>query len=646
VAPAAAPAEVETDIAIAPVAVQLCQTCHAELAAGAALCRCCGSNPEKPPAPAPNLSREELAPLVGNEANEKAGYEAQEDEEPVRRRPGQGVGKRTGPPRTKRERQEQFNWTCLGLNFYYAKLAGSVGSICLLFFAFRVVLSGDLPAGMFVFLGLEPALGFVTALLGATGSVLCCWAPPRIEVRPLARALLAIDGATAALRFPSAALGALALSAAGGAGLASAAILFGALAFLGGLASLVLFLFFLRRLTYFLGRDDLRDETMSILLALVAVLVCTFFGTFLIGGALVRFPSFGRPLSYLGTLVLLAAIGKVWFRLFHLLRRVQRLAQARATRSPRSLLSEVPVWAWGALPVTALALLAGWVGLMALPGLRGAPTAGPVPQVATAGRPGPAAPQPGPPKQPAAPPKPPTAPPMPPAPPPPKVPPPATDFPGLLGYWALDEGEGTRAADSSGHGRHATAVKAQWADGVRGKALRLSGKDSYLDYSDSPAFSFAAGAPFTLALWVQTTEGGGTLLSQRRHGDGTPLLDIDFGGGFGDGRLQFHVRQDGHGLFYGNIKGGAINDGRWHHVAATRSGGDLELFLDGVSQGRATDRMSAGPITTDWRALGSERHHSATGFPAANPHFKGCLDEFCIFGRVLRPEEIAKLAGR
>jgi hypothetical protein len=223
------------------------------------------------------------------------------------------------------------------------------------------------------------------------------------------------------------------------------------------------------------------------------------------------------------------------------------------------------------------------------------------------------------------------------------VPPPATDFPGLLGYWALDEGDGTRAADSSGHGRHATAVKAQWADGVRGRALRLNGKDSYLDYGDSPAFSFAAGAPFTLAFWAQTTEASGTLLSQRQHRDGSPVIDLNFGGG----HVTLQARQDGNELAGPvTVSGGAIHDGRWHHVAVTHSGDAWELFLDGASQGSAAGARARGPFTTDWRALGSERYHVETGYPIGNPHFKGCLDEFCIFGRVLRPEEIAKLAGR
>ncbi len=620
--PAPGPAP-EPAIVSSPAAIRLCPACHAELADGAAPCASCGRTAESRPAPAPVRTWEEQPHAEAHEA-EPYRLRDERDDTPRRsrrRRPGHGAAGRAGVRGRQVERQDQFNLLYLGLRLHYGKVVGSLLSIGLLVLAFQLAFVNgqkDRPAGAFVFLGLEPVVGLAVALLGTTAWALCYRAPPRRGLRPLILAALALDGVLIGVRLLGAVLGALAVSPAGGTGPALAAAPFGALGALGTLAGVVLFLFFLRRLAASLGRSDLGDEAMSILRALAAVVGAAFFCALLLGGLTVSLPKVGLSLGGLAVVFLTVVLGKVGLRLRQLLSRLQGIVERGTSEDGGGLLTSLPVWAWVALPA-ALVFLVGWVALMTLPGSGGVPGAA-------------AATQPGPQKS---------------APlPPPNVPPPATDFPGLLGYWAFDEGEGTWAADSSGHGYRAALVNAGWADGVRGKALRLSGKGSYLDYSEPPAFSFGAAAPFTLALWARTTERGGTLLSQRKHGDGTPLLDLDFGSGFGDGRLQFHARQDGHGFIYGNVKGGAIDDGRWHHVAATRSGADLELFLDGISQGRATDRTSAGPITTDWRALGSERHNIATGFPAANPHFTGCLDEFCIFGRVLRPEEIAKLAGR
>jgi hypothetical protein len=75
----------------------------------------------------------------------------------------------------------------------------------------------------------------------------------------------------------------------------------------------------------------------------------------------------------------------------------------------------------------------------------------------------------------------------------------------------------------------------------------------------------------------------------------------------------------------------------------------VELFLDGDSQGRATGRESAGAITTDLRALGSERYwvkQGRKGVDGAAAYLEGSIDEVCVFDRVLSAEEIQMLAGQ
>jgi hypothetical protein len=220
--------------------------------------------------------------------------------------------------------------------------------------------------------------------------------------------------------------------------------------------------------------------------------------------------------------------------------------------------------------------------------------------------------------------------------------PPATKFPGLLAYWSFDEGTGTRAADSSGNGLHATLVEAGWTDGIRGKALSLRGPGSYLDYGSSPQLSFGAQAPFTFAFWTKTARLRGTLLSQRNSSEGGPVVDILLQ----QGQVQVQLRQGGNDLFPpATVTGGAVNDGAWHHVALTRADDRVELFLDGASQGQTHNDLARGAIATDLRALGSERYW-IKHFPFGDPHFDGAMDEFCIFGRALEAKEIAALAGR
>lgn len=72
--------------------------------------------------------------------------------------------------------------------------------------------------------------------------------------------------------------------------------------------------------------------------------------------------------------------------------------------------------------------------------------------------------------------------------------------------------------------------------------------------------------------------------------------------------------------------------------------GTVELFLDGISIGKTRGRNSAGAITTDLRAIGSERYWATHRSPD-NPHYTGAIDEVAVFKRALAADEILALAG-
>jgi hypothetical protein len=230
----------------------------------------------------------------------------------------------------------------------------------------------------------------------------------------------------------------------------------------------------------------------------------------------------------------------------------------------------------------------------------------------------------------------------------PRTPPAATDFDGLLAYWSLDEGDGARAVDSVGK-TAGTLNGGKWVPGIRGRAVELNGSE-FLGLGNSPKLNFPAQSPFTLACWVKPASNSGTVFWFRSHPDGLAILGVRIV----DGKLRGWVRHDG-GIFHPSSFGGEaasalpLRTGEWHHVALTRSAnGQPELFQDGRSAGRgAGGRESTGKITTNARALGLDAHAALK-----NPRdrevepLQGCLDEFCVFGRVLSPEEIAELAGR
>jgi hypothetical protein len=228
--------------------------------------------------------------------------------------------------------------------------------------------------------------------------------------------------------------------------------------------------------------------------------------------------------------------------------------------------------------------------------------------------------------------------------PPRKEPPSPKDMPGLLAYWALDEQSGAKAADSAPGGANAATVHGgKWVKGVRGGALELDGGKDYVDCGAAAGLNFQAGAPFTVTGWVRTARPLGTVVSFRHSKDGGPAIDLLIAGG----ALQGLVREDRKELGqHALVTGGRVADGQWHHFALTRTGTAIELYLDGASQGRAVGRDAGGPITTDLRALGSERAWVQRGInPADHRFLQGALDEVCVFGRALSADEVKRLAG-
>jgi hypothetical protein len=216
---------------------------------------------------------------------------------------------------------------------------------------------------------------------------------------------------------------------------------------------------------------------------------------------------------------------------------------------------------------------------------------------------------------------------------------PAT-LPGLIAYWPLNEGQGAITLDEA---RKQPAVRhgGEWVQGIKGAALRFNGTSDYVDLGDDARLTFGRGAPFTLAGWAATEAERGAICTFRKAS------------GFGvigvlvvKGNLHGWVRDDNSGFGGVQLRGGPIQDGKWHHFALTRQpDGTVELFLDGQSQGKDAGKNTGGPITTDLRALASDRFVVASGknTPA---YFAGSIDEVCLYDRVLTPGEVGVLAGK
>lgn len=224
--------------------------------------------------------------------------------------------------------------------------------------------------------------------------------------------------------------------------------------------------------------------------------------------------------------------------------------------------------------------------------------------------------------------------------------------PNLVAWWKLDETSGLNANDSSVNNNDGTLtnmVGNEWTIGQIGGALNFDGNNDYVSLGTDSSLNFVSSEPFTIAAWVSTTDDYGAIVSFRNSTDDGPVIDMTVGydGVTNDsGKAMILVREDGGGGGYAHVVGESVDDGQWHHVAAVRgSGGTIELFLDGVSQGTDSGAESGGAITTNLRAIGSERRWVSDGYGTADQRYlAGTIDDVRIYSRALDANEIAQLA--
>jgi hypothetical protein len=219
---------------------------------------------------------------------------------------------------------------------------------------------------------------------------------------------------------------------------------------------------------------------------------------------------------------------------------------------------------------------------------------------------------------------------------------------GLIAHYRFDESNGPTTEEQMG-GSMAVLHGAKWTEGRNGSGLMFTGQD-YVDFSNAPQINFGAGAPFTYSGWFKTTAHYGMILSQRNRGDEGADIDIAIGnngGGVAAGKLMALVRPNGRMIApYPQVTGGVVNDGAWHHFALTRDPeGTIELFLDGIAQGRSSNSVSKQAITTNMRAFGAERYwFEIASAHAFNTFFTGCLDDIRVYNRVLSSAEVQQLS--
>lgn len=161
-------------------------------------------------------------------------------------------------------------------------------------------------------------------------------------------------------------------------------------------------------------------------------------------------------------------------------------------------------------------------------------------------------------------------------------------------------------------------------DAVTETALLFDGVDDIATIPNNPAYAFGAGE-FTIELWFRTTSTG-YLFEKRSAAHQVISLQVLAGG-----EVKFTLQVLG-GPPHMVFSAAKYSDGLWHHVAATRSGGQLLLLVDDEVATQMipteTHLNPAGPIT-----LGSDDQQQRP--------FAGAIDDLRLWALARTPLEIA-----
>lgn len=214
----------------------------------------------------------------------------------------------------------------------------------------------------------------------------------------------------------------------------------------------------------------------------------------------------------------------------------------------------------------------------------------------------------------------------------------------LVGYWPLNEGQGTLAADSSAIGHNGTLTNGPtWVSGQDGFAVNLDGTNDYINVGNYSDYDFEYNQPFSMAAWIKTNSTATQLLMAKNENSGNfrgYYMYITATSGYITTALRSTstYRID----LTGSTK---VNDNQWHHITMTYDGSGLgtgvELYVDGVADTLYTnvDNLQSNtikitaPLTIGSRASG--------GTP-----FAGRIDDARIYNSNLTSSQVAVLANQ
>lgn len=204
---------------------------------------------------------------------------------------------------------------------------------------------------------------------------------------------------------------------------------------------------------------------------------------------------------------------------------------------------------------------------------------------------------------------------------------------GLVGYWSLNDGVGTKAGDSSGNGNTGTITGATWTDGKHGKALSFA-NTGYVSLGSATACSVATK---TISFWAKPTA--------------TETYDMIFSNQTGNYYITF---SSGNNLFVSYIDAtptqrafvlasGIVSIGTWAHYTVTFQVSGNNVIISAYKNGSFVNSVTH----TDGysTSIGSSFLIGAFTSSGNTYSFQGALDDLRVYNRALTAPQVSALYG-
>lgn len=194
-------------------------------------------------------------------------------------------------------------------------------------------------------------------------------------------------------------------------------------------------------------------------------------------------------------------------------------------------------------------------------------------------------------------------------------------------------------ADKAPGGRSALVLGgARTTDGVFGRAIEFDGADDAVRLPYSPRLPLGT-KDFTASLWFRYSATTGEQPLLWMGGVGTTQPQVWLRGEPASDRIQglITVRDGASAPRSASVRTtGAYNDGRWHHLALRRGGGELTLFIDGTAVSTADVTGSVSRNAPFGVHIGQKLDSRA--------YFSGAIDDVRVYDRALGDEELTGLS--